>query len=136
MLQRIANIGILHVGRKLRQRSGWRKLSPGQSLRDRVAMLGDKLQTVQFTQDFDPPGGPLHVRLAVDIFERAEGKIGLWACQLVERTARGFREHPDRVTSIKREDLSAWIAEPLGGNQTQRSGLARSGWPDNQSVAE
>src|SRR5580704_12411772 len=99
-------------------------------------MLGAKLQAVQFTQDFDPPGGPLHVRLAVDILERAEGKIGLWTCQIVERAARGFREHPDRITSIKREDLRPRIAEPLSSDQAQRSGLARAGWPDNQSVAE
>ena len=82
------------------------------------------------------PTAHCDVRIVVDVAQRAEREIGLWAGKIVELAARGFRQHPDGVAAIKREHLGARIAEPLGGDQAESRGLAGAGRSDDQRVAQ
>jgi hypothetical protein len=85
-----------------------------------TALPGAELQTIQLAQNLNPSDRPLHIRLTIDVPQRTEGKIRFRTCQVVKRAARGFGEHPDRVSAVKRENLCPWIPEPLSSDQTER----------------
>ena len=136
MLQGVSYLRVLNLCRQLRQCSGRRETKTQHRLGHGIPLPGTEPEPVQLAKNLDPADGPLEVGIGVDVRQRAKRQIRFRTRKIVELAARCYREHPGRIAPIKAEHLRARIAEPLSGDQSQRGGLARTGWPDDQRVSE
>src|SRR4051812_5290909 len=105
-------------------------------LPQRIPLPGRHFEILQRAQTFEPIDRPRNVALRVNVSEWAEGPVGQFSADIVEFSAGRLRQREKGVALIEGKDLCARIAEPLGGSQPEKRGLAGSRRTDHEGVAQ